>query len=270
MKGMDKKIAIVTGGGTGIGEAIARRFAKSGASVVVAGRRLKLIESVAAEIGGLAVQVDVTSLGDCKNLVRRTVEDLGPPDILVSNAAILTWGTVTDQTLETWATTINVNLTGAMQICREVIPVMVEHGGGSIVLISSTGGITASPSEAAYTSSKFGILGLTRSIALDYGRKGIRANCVCPGWVQTPMTDYQIPDHAMKWGIKSEEVSARWSKYLPLGRIGKPDEIAACVEFLASDEAAYVTGATLVADGGGLAVDVASASFFEGFGFFDE
>lgn len=270
MKRLDSKVAIVTGGGTGIGAAIARRFSESGASVAVAGRRRDPIESVAAEIGGLAVRGDVSRLDDCLSIVKRTMEKLGPPNILVSAAGVLTWGSVTDQTEDIWDTTINIDLTGAMHICKAAIPVMVEHGGGSIVIVSSTGGMAASPNEAAYTSSKFALVGLTRSIALDYGRKGIRANCICPGWVRTPMTESQMPSHAEKWGIDIDQVPKRWSKYLPLGRIGKPEEIAACVEFLASDDASYVTGATLVVDGGGLAVDVAAASFLEKPGFFDK
>lgn len=258
---LGNKVAIVTGGGSGIGAAIARRFANAGASVVVTGRRPEPIQAVAEETGGLAIPGDISLADICAEVVKKTQEAFGGLDIVAACAGILGYGSITDQTEETWDTIISINLTGVMQICRAAIPAMLERGGGAIVTISSTGGIATSPNEAAYISSKHGVVGLTRSIALDYGRQGIRANCICPGYVQTPMMDVHLPGLAEELGTSLQDAKIHMAKCYPLGRIGEPDEIAACAEFLASDDASFLTGVSLPADGGGHIVDPAVCPF---------
>jgi meso-butanediol dehydrogenase/(S,S)-butanediol dehydrogenase/diacetyl reductase len=257
---LDGKAALITGGGSGIGEACARLFAAEGARVAVMGRRPEPLRRVAAETGALAVPGDVGRPEDCERAVRETVATFGKLDVLVSCAGVEGEGSVTEMTPETWRRVLDANLEGAMQIARACVPAMLESGGGSIVNVSSVAGLVAAGGAAAYVTSKTAVLGLTRSLSVDYGPLGIRANALSPGWVWTPMSQDEMRMYAETKGVTPDEAVAFATRYLPLGRMAEPVEIARCARFLASDEASFVTGATLVADGGGAAVDVGYVS----------
>ena len=158
---------------------------------------------------------------------------------------------------------MDVNVTGVMQIARASVPAMIERGGGAIVTVSSVAGIRSSQGFADYITSKHALIGLTKTLAVDYGAQGIRANTLCPGWVKTPMSDMPVESLAERNGLTPEQARAVMTRHLPLQRMAEPEEIAACVEFLASDDASFVTGATLVADGGGHIVDIGTLAFSE-------
>ena len=255
------KVALVTGGGTGIGAAIARRFAAEGARVVVMGRRAGPIEEVAAEIGGVAVSGDAARRADARGAVDAAVQRFGGLDILVANAGGEGGGAVTDIGDETWRSSLDANLTSAFACAREALPRLIDRGGGSIVVVSSVAGVATGPEMASYTAAKHALIGLTRSLAVDYGPKGVRVNALCPGWTRTPMSEREMDDLAGRHGISREDAYALVSAHLPLRRVADPGEIAAACLFLASDEASFVTGAVLLADGGSTAVDVGTLPF---------
>ncbi len=255
------KVAIVSGGGSGIGAATARRFAAEGASVVVTGRRPEPIAAIAAETGGLAVPGDVTDPDHATAVVAAAVERFGGLDVVVANAGVGFGGSAGDVDDERWSGTLDVNLTGPLRLVRAAIPELTARGGGSIVLVSSVSGLVSSTNSAAYDTSKAALIGLARSIAVDYGPRGIRANALCPGWVVTPMGDESMDEVAVARGIAREDAYALATKDVPLRRPATAEEIAACCLFLASDDSSIVTGSVLVADGGGTAVDVASLAF---------
>lgn len=255
---LEGKVAIVTGGGTGIGAAVARRFAAEGAHVVVTGRRPEPLEAVAAETAGLAVPGDVADPAQAPAAVATAVERFGGLDVVVANAGVGFGGTAGEVDDERWARTLEVNLTGALRIVRAALPALLARGGGSIILVSSVSGLVAAPSSAAYVASKHALIGLARSLAVDYGPRGVRANALCPGWVVTAMADESADQIAAERGITREQAYAVATEHVPLRRAGTPEEIAACALFLASDEASFVSGATLVVDGGATVVDVGS------------
>jgi NAD(P)-dependent dehydrogenase (short-subunit alcohol dehydrogenase family) len=255
---LNGRVAIVTGGGTGIGAATARLFAAEGADIVVGGRRPGPLEDVAADVDGLAVAGDVADPAYAAALVTAAVERFGGVDVVVANAGVgfgLAAGDVGD---EPWQRTLDVNLSGPLRIVRAALPAMLDRGGGSIVLIASTSGLVAASESAAYVSSKHGLIGLARSLAVDYGPRGVRTNALCPGWVVTAMADRSIDRLAGARGITRQEGYRASTAQVPLRRPAAPEEIAACALFLASDESSYVNGATLTVDGGGTAVDAAS------------
>jgi len=249
---LEGKRALVTGGGTGIGRATAELFAREGAQVVVTGRRVAELEDAVAAIrqaGGRAarVQGDVGRPEDAERMVRETVASLGGLDVLVNNAGIIVRNaSVTSVAIEDWERVIRTDLTGVFLVSRFALQHMVEAGrGGAIVHVSSVSGILGDPNLAPYNAAKGGVNVLTKNMALDYARHGIRVNAVCPGRVATPM-----PRSRLKPEEDWEEILARWGKNIPLGRVGRPEDIAYAVLFLASDESAWITGTTLVIDGG--------------------
>jgi NAD(P)-dependent dehydrogenase (short-subunit alcohol dehydrogenase family) len=261
---MSGTVALVTGGGTGIGEATVRRFAAEGAKVVVTGRRPGPIEAVAADVGGRAVAGDTSDPAHARTAVAAAVDGFGGLDVVVAAAGIDPGGAVGETDDASWGQTLAVNLTGPMVLVRAALPALLVRGRGSVVFVSSVNGLASAPGSAAYDASKAGLLGLTRSLAIDYGPRGVRVNAVCPGWVETPMADRDMDGLAAARGISRQEAYALATADVPLRRPATPDEIAACCLFLASDEAAIVTGTTLVADGGGLAVEPASSAFGRG------
>ena len=260
---LEGKVAIVSGGGTGIGAASARRFAAEGASVVVTGRRPEPLEAVAAEIGGLAVPGDAADPEHAPRAVAAAVERFGGLDIVVANAGVGFGGSAGEVDDERWTRTIDVNLTGPLRLVRAALPALIERGGGSIVLVSSISGLVASTESAAYMASKMGLIGLARSLAVDYGPNGIRANALCPGWVVTPMADKSADELAEARGVTRDEAYVLGTEQVPLRRAASADELASCVLFLASDDSSYVTGATIVADGGTTIVDAGSLAWDE-------
>ncbi|MEX1264775.1 MAG: SDR family oxidoreductase [Actinomycetota bacterium] len=254
------KVAIISGGGSGIGAAIARRFAAEGAKVAVTGRRPEPIETLAAEVGGLAVPGDASDPAHATAAIDETLRAFGNLDVVVANAGVGLGGTAGDVSDDAWRTTIDINLSGALFLVRAAMPHLEERG-GSIVLVSSASGFVSSASSAAYVASKAAMIGLAKSIAVDFGPAGVRANALCPGWVHTPMGDESMDELAVDRDISRDDAYRLATELVPLRRAAEPDEIANCAVFLASDESSYVTGTTLLADGGGMAVDVASVAF---------
>ena len=250
------KVAIITGAGTGIGAEIAQLFRLSGAEVVITGRRAQPIAELAQSIGAFAVTGDTCSAKDCEHVVATAIEKFGKIDIVVANAGVMSLGSTTELDTSEWEDTLYINVTGAMQICRAALPMMIQSGSGSIITVSSVAGLATMSNAAAYVTSKHALQGYTKTLAIDYGKYGIRANALAPGWVRTPMSSDEMQQLAARHEITFDEAIARTVAHMPLGRMAEPGEIAACAEFLASDDASFVTGATLVADGGGHIVDV--------------
>jgi NAD(P)-dependent dehydrogenase (short-subunit alcohol dehydrogenase family) len=247
MRRLDGKRAIVTGGGAGIGRAIAQRLADEGARVLVADLDADAAGTVAAELGGDARgrRVDVTSEDDVAALVAVAVEAWGGLDVMVNNAGVGVAGPVTETSGEDWARIMAVNLTGTFHGMKAAIPAMRASGGGSVVNIASVAAVVGVKDRAAYSASKGGIYALTRAAALDHIEEGVRINCVCPGTVDTPWigritAGYEDP----------AEARAQMQARQPHGRFVAPEEIAAMVAYLASDEAGSVIGAAMIVDGG--------------------
>lgn len=258
---LEGKVAIISGGGTGIGAAIARRFAAEGARVAVTGRRPEPIEALAAEVGGLAVPGDASDTAHANSAIDETLRAFGGVDVVVANAGVGFGGTAGDVSDDVWRATIDINLSGVLYLVRAALPHLEARGGGSIVLISSVSGFVSQSSSAAYVASKAAVIGLAKSIGVDFGPAGVRANALCPGWVHTPMGDESMDDLAQDRGITRDAAYSLATELVPLRRAAEAVEIASCAVFLASDESSYVTGTTLLADGGGMAVDVASVAF---------
>jgi meso-butanediol dehydrogenase/(S,S)-butanediol dehydrogenase/diacetyl reductase len=256
-----EKVAIVSGAGTGIGAATARLFAREGASVVLTGRRVEPIEAVAAEIGGVFVSGDAADPAHAAAAVDAATGAFGGVDIVVANAGIGVEGAAGDVDVEAWRRTIDVNLTGPLLLARAALPTLIQRGGGSIVLVSSVAALGASTESAAYVASKTGLIGLARSIAVDYGPAGIRANALCPGWVVTPMGDESMDELAAERGVSRDEAYRLATEHAPLRRPATAEEIASCCLFLAGEESSIVTGSVLVADGGATAADLGTLAF---------
>jgi meso-butanediol dehydrogenase / (S,S)-butanediol dehydrogenase / diacetyl reductase len=255
------KVALITGGGTGIGAASARQIAAEGGKVVLLGRREEPLSTVAKECDGLAVMGDTASLADLENAVAVAQQTYGGLDILVANAGIEVFGSVETVPLDDWARTMSVNLDGAMLATRAAVPHMRARGGGNIVLVASVAALFGAPAYSAYLTSKAAMLGLNRSIAYDYGPENIRCNALCPGWVRTEMAERAIGDFAKAKGIGLEEMIADIVKIYPLRRMGTAEEIASIVAFLASQDSSFMTGSVVSADGGGGIVDVGTLAF---------
>jgi NAD(P)-dependent dehydrogenase (short-subunit alcohol dehydrogenase family) len=243
------KVVLVTGAATGIGEAIVRRFGREGATTVAVGLQVEKLEPLRREIGIDILPCDVTVEADVRKAIASTLERHGRLDIVVNAAGIVLPDDVGEISDDVWNRTIDVNLTGAMRVCRAAIEAMGKSG-GAFVNIASVAAFNASAGMASYAASKAGIVALTRAIANRYGADGIRANCLCPGWTRTPMSESEMEEAARLHGTTVEEEFAKLTDRIALKRVADPDEIATCALFLASDEASFVTGAVLVADGG--------------------
>jgi NAD(P)-dependent dehydrogenase (short-subunit alcohol dehydrogenase family) len=242
------KVAFVTGAGSGIGRATAIAFAAEGADVVLADVDVAGNEETArllAEHGGrvLAVRCDVTSSSDVQAVIERTVRELGRLDIAFNNAGIeQPPAALVDITEDQWSRLLDVDLRSAFLCMKYEIPAMLEHGGGSIVNTSSGAGVMGIRGQAAYVAAKHGLIGLTKSAALDYAAQGVRVNAICPGIIETPMMD--------RFSGGTAEGRARVIDQEPIGRMGSPEEIASAVLWLSSDSAGFATGHALVMDGG--------------------
>ena len=246
------KAVVVTGGGHGIGQASALRFASEGARVAVVDLRGEHAELVAAECraagaDGQAYPADVTDPDQVAAAVEQITGDLGGIDVVHLNAGRLSAGSVLEVPLAEWQRIFAVNVTGMFLVARAVIPVMrASSGGGAIITTGSISGMFGEPALAAYTASKAAVVNLTRQMAIDFARDGIRVNCVCPGWVDTGFNDPQF-EHD---GLSEQDIIELIDRTVPMGRQGLPEEMAAAVAFLASADASYITGQTLLVDGG--------------------
>jgi len=242
---LEKKIALVTGGGSGIGRSIAIRFAHEGADVSVVDIDVEAAQAVARRVEAegrkaLAVRADVSCPSDVSRAVDRTVHEFGGVDILVNVAGIYQVGTIEEVSEEDWDRVLDTNLKGVFLFCKAVIPILRARRGGSVVNISSISGRTKSVRASPnYVASKAGVIGLTMALAAQYAEFNVRVNCVAPGATDTEMLSI----------LPREELGAIKTT-IPLGRLAEPEEIAQAVLFLASDEASFVTGQTLSVDGG--------------------
>jgi NAD(P)-dependent dehydrogenase (short-subunit alcohol dehydrogenase family) len=245
------KVVVVTGSAHGIGRATALRFASEGAHVAVLDVRDEDGQQVAAECGraggtGRYYHCDVTDPDGVATAVRSVAADLGTIDVLHANAGRLRAGTVLETGLDEWSRILSVNVTGMYLVIKQTVPVMRDGGGGAIVTTGSISGLFGEPALTAYTASKAAVVNMTRSLAIDFAPAGIRVNCVCPGWVDTGFNDPQF-DHDK---MTADDVKALIDRTVPLRRQGEPEEMAAAVAFLASEDASYITGQALVVDGG--------------------
>jgi NAD(P)-dependent dehydrogenase (short-subunit alcohol dehydrogenase family) len=246
---LDGKVAIVTGAGGGIGRAMTTALAREGAQVVAADvdeERVAETAELAREHGDVAHRrADVSSPGDVQALVEAAVGRYGRLTTMCNNAAISIPGDVTEVSVEDFDRTIAVNLRGVFLGCKYAVRALLEAGGGSIVNTGSVNSLVAEPFLTAYCASKGGVLMLTKAVALDYAGQGIRCNCLCPGWVDTPINH----PHAERMG-GLDGVLESLPEWQPIGRQGYPEEIAAAAVYLASDESAFMTGSAFVIDGG--------------------
>jgi 3-hydroxybutyrate dehydrogenase len=239
------RTALVSGGGAGIGRAVALALAAAGARVAVGARDVGRAQEVAERCGGssLALPLDVTDEASCRDAVARL-----EVEILVNNAGVASSSKFTDLDDATWQHTLEVNLTGAFRLTRAALPGMLARGRGRVVSIASTAGHVGHPYVAAYTASKHALVGLTRSLAAEYAKSGVTFNCVCPGYVDTPMTERTVENIAARTGRSPED--AQRALHTPQGRLIDPQEVADLCVYLASDAAASVTGQAIVLDGG--------------------
>jgi meso-butanediol dehydrogenase / (S,S)-butanediol dehydrogenase / diacetyl reductase len=244
------KVAFISGGGTGIGRACALAFAAEGAKVAVAGRRKEPLAAVAREIqssGGkaLAVECDIVDSGAVGAAISSVAQHFGLLNIIVNNAGAVMVGTAEETSDEDWSRVLATNLTGTFLVSRAAIPVLRRAGGGSIVNIGSYLGIVGRERRAAYCAAKAGVAGLTRAMALDHARENIRVNCVCPAIVETEMSLLSLSKALDPVAARKQRIAE-----LPLGRFGKPEDIALMALYLASDESSWVTGTVFPIDGG--------------------
>lgn len=251
MRRFEGKSVVVTGGAHGIGRASALRFASEGAHVAIVDIREEEGRRVAEECDaaggrGLAFRVDVSNPDEVAAVVERAAGEFGGIDILHSNAGRLTAGTILEVTLEEWLRVLAVNVTSMFLVARAVVPVMQARRSGAIVTTGSISGMFGEPALAAYTTSKAAVINLTRQMAIDFAPDGIRVNSVCPGWVDTGFNDPQFAHD----NLSAEDIEEAIARTVPMRRQGTPEEMAAAVAFLASDDASYITGTTLLVDGG--------------------
>jgi len=254
---VQNKIALITGGGRGIGRAIALAFAREGAQIVVAARSLDQVEQVAQEISeqfstkALPIVCDVADVASVEGMFARVSEGLGRrPDILVNNAGVAESAPVTRTSDELWHRHLAINLSGTFYCTRAGLPEMIERGWGRVINIASIAGKIGAPYIAAYSASKHGVLGLTRSAALEVAAKGITVNAICPGYVDTDMTTNAIDNITRKTGIQAEQAMESIKKMSPQNRLVEPEEVAALALLLASEDGRGITGQAINVDGG--------------------
>jgi NAD(P)-dependent dehydrogenase (short-subunit alcohol dehydrogenase family) len=262
-KQFDGKVVIATGAASGIGRATAEEFARRGAAVAAVDRNRATLDEVVAAIaaqGGSArsFPLDITDAQAVEQTVAEVAREFGGVDVLAHSAGIQRYGTAASTTDEVWNETIAVNVTGAFLMSRAAIPRIIERGGGSVIIVGSVQSLGAAVNAAAYVTSKHAALGLVRSIALDFASKGIRAHCICPGAIDTPM---------LRWAAHLAPDPAKVIKTCEdlhlVKRLGKPEEVAKVIAFLASEEASFMTGQPVLVDGGCM-VPIGGAAFAEG------
>jgi len=247
------KVAIITGGNSGIGEATAELFSREGARVCITGRNEKRCQDVVTKInkaGGQAIYAvaDVRFPDECRKTVEAAIEAFGKVDILINNAGVYFAENTIECTEEHWDLTVDVSLKGAFLMSKFALPSMIEQQSGVIINVSSGWGVQGGEKAVSYCAAKGGMVVMTKAMAIDHGAQGIRVNCLSPGDVKTPM----LEEDARNQGMTAAEYEAAASQR-PMGRVGRPEELANAALFLASDDSSYMTGANLVVDGGGIA-----------------
>jgi meso-butanediol dehydrogenase/(S,S)-butanediol dehydrogenase/diacetyl reductase len=255
------KVALISGGGTGIGAAVARRLARDGAKVIIMGRRQAQLEALAGPIGAGMFVGDAADPAQAEAAVRQAVERFGGLDVVVANAGGHGFATIAETTDEDWDAARRANLDTAVILLRAAMPELVRRR-GAIAVTASIASLAAPANAFGYTVTKHAQIGLVRSIARDFGRQGVRCNAVCPGWVTTEMADGEIDELRARMNLATrEEAYALVTRDVPLGRPAHPDEVAAAIAFLCSAEASMITGAILTVDGGSTIVDVPTLAF---------
>jgi len=253
---LDGKVAIITGAGAGIGKATALLFTNEGAKVVVADNAISSGEETLSMIkrdGGeaLFIKTDVSLEDDIKKMIEAAVDNYGKLDILFNNAGIAdTLASTHEVNVSEWHRIININLNGVFLGMKYAIPEMLKIGGGAIINASSLAGLVGVPRRATYCASKGGVIQLTKAAALEYAAKNIRVNCICPGFIWTPMQETAMRHESTVDSKTLEEIKMQAISLSPIGRFGKPEEVARAAVFLASDDASFITGVALPVDGG--------------------
>ena len=246
-KRLEGKIAVITGGGSGIGEAISRRFASEGAQVIILDINDEQAKNVADSINGKCFQCDISDSGSVESVFKQIADDGPCPDILVNNAGIAHIGNATNTDPDDFDRVMSVNVRGPYLCMRAMIPLMVGNGGGSILNLASVASNLGIPDRFAYSTSKGAVYTMTLSVARDFIEKGIRCNCLCPARVHTPFVDNYLKEN---YPGKEEEMFSQLEATQPIGRMAKPSEIAALATYICSEEASFVTGSAFDIDGG--------------------
>jgi NAD(P)-dependent dehydrogenase (short-subunit alcohol dehydrogenase family) len=254
MNKLDDKIAIVTGGGKGIGRAISLRFANEGAKVAIWEKDLDAAEETSKQINdsgrtAVSIECEISDKNSVSNALKETIDALGKPTHLINNAGIAHVGTATTTTEEDFDRVMSVNTKGLFLCLQAVLPVLVDNGGGIILNLASIASRLGIADRFAYSASKGAALAMTLSVAKDYVDQGIRCNCLCPGRVHTPFVDGFLEKYYPDKTERSEKFT-ELSKYQPIGRMGEPEEIASLATFLCSEEASFITGSAYDVDGG--------------------
>jgi len=259
---LEGKVALVTGGGTGIGAGVVERFVAEGAKVLITGRRKEMLDKLVASLPAGSVTPfvgDVCGEGNAQRMVDAALGISGRLDILVNNAAIEHNAALVDLDPEVWREQLEVNLTGPFLMMKAAIPKMIEGGGGSIINVASVAGVVAPPNAPAYCATKAGVIHLTKQVALDYGKHNIRCNVICPGPIRTSMLEMNFEPLAKLLNTDMDGVFDRVRVNVPLQRIGTPADIAGVFVFLAGDDSRFMTGSTVLADGGMHVIDAFAA-----------
>jgi len=247
---LEGKVALITGGGTGIGRAIALAFAREGAKLAVAGRRKEKLNETIREMEkqggeGLAIVCDVAKAKDAAHAVRETVKNFSRLNVLVNNAGVLHASTIEGIAEEDWDRLMTINLKGPFLMCRAALPEFRKAGGGAIINVGSVLGLVAMKDRAAYCASKGGVTLLTKAMALDHAHENIRSNCICPSIVETELVQGLFAASEAGKALRKARIGQ-----IPIGRMGRPEDVAELAVFLASDESSWLTGAAIPLDGG--------------------